>query len=289
MGIRAQCLVPASDPQEADSRTSIPVKLRVSSPGIMPYGEALAMQRAAAQARVSGELTEDLLILVEHPPVVTLGRNARQANLGVSPEYLAGHGIELFDVERGGDVTFHGPGQLVGYPILDLKGLRQDLHWYLRQLEETLIVAMARYGLAGTRNRGYTGVWIGGETWGGPGTGEAGTAPPRPFPGIAAEGGDWEAAARPDSPGKDAGHPAGSGRLRKIASIGVHARDWVTWHGFALNVNTDLRYFDLMVPCGIPDVRMTSMARELGHPVDMPAMEHVVAASFRRTFGYDET
>jgi lipoyl(octanoyl) transferase len=120
--------------------------------------------------------------------------------------------VELFEVERGGDVTFHGPGQLVGYPIFDLKRHKLDLHWYLRQVEEALIRGVAPFGVAGERNVGYTGVWTQG---------------------------------------------------RKLASIGVHARDWVTWHGFALNVTTDLSYFDLMVPCGIADVTMTSLAREI--------------------------
>ena len=179
----------------------------------MPYGEALELQRAAARARIAGRLSEDLLILLEHPPVVTLGRTAKVGNVVASKEILASRGVELFEVERGGDVTFHGPGQLVGYPIIDLKRHKQDLHWYLRQVEEALIVALGALGVPAERNPGKTGVWT---------------------------------------------------RGRKIASIGVHARDWVTWHGFALNVNTDLSWFDLIVPCGIQDVTMTSIARELG-------------------------
>jgi len=152
-------------------------------------------------------------MLVEHPPVVTMGRSAKQHHLLASPEVLAARGVELFEVERGGDVTFHGPGQLVGYPIVDLKRHKRDLHWYLRQVEEALIRALAPLGIAGERSAGQTGVWTQG---------------------------------------------------RKLASIGVHARDWVTWHGFALNVTTDLSYFDLMVPCGIAQVQMTSIARETG-------------------------
>ena len=186
--------------------------LLVANLGRQPYAECLALQREAARARISGALDEDLLLLVEHPPVVTFGRSSKEAHLLASPELLRERGIERFEVERGGDVTFHGPGQLVGYPVLDLKRHRQDLHWYLRQVEELLIRALASYGVSGRRERGYTGVWI-------------------------------------DD--------------RKIASIGVHARDWVTWHGFALNVATDLRYFDLIVPCGIPAVRMTSLCQEL--------------------------
>lgn len=152
------------------------------------------------------------MLLVEHNPVVTLGRSSKDAHLLADKATLAARGVELFEVERGGDVTFHGPGQLVGYPIIDLKRHRQDLHWYLRQVEEMLIQALARFGITGGRVPKYTGVWTNG---------------------------------------------------RKIASIGVHARDWVTWHGFALNVSTDLSYFDLMVPCGIPEVTMTSIEREL--------------------------
>ena len=179
----------------------------------MPYGDALPLQRAIAHARIRGTVDDDVLLLVEHPPVVTLGRSTKAGHLLASPELLASRGVALFDVERGGDVTFHGPGQLVGYPIVDLKRHRRDLHWYLRQVEEALIRGIAAFGIAGERRAGLTGVWTGG---------------------------------------------------RKLASIGVHARDWVTWHGFALNVTTDLTYFDLMVPCGIAEVEMTSIARETG-------------------------
>jgi lipoyl(octanoyl) transferase len=198
---------------------------------LVSYGEALERQRRVARARISGEVGEDVLLLVEHPPVVTLGRSAKDAHLLASGEMLAARGIELFEVERGGDVTFHGPGQLVGYPILDLKRHRKDLHWYLRQVEQALIDALEEIGIPADRNPGLTGVWTAG---------------------------------------------------RKIASIGVHARDWVTWHGFALNVTTDLSYFDLMVPCGIQAVTMTSVDRELG--VRAPNAD-LVASAVVRTFG----
>jgi lipoate-protein ligase B len=148
-----------------------------------------------------------------------------------TPEALRTRGVEVFEVERGGDITFHGPGQLVGYPIIDLKRHKQDLHWYLRQVEEALIVSLDALGIPAERNPGKTGVWT---------------------------------------------------RGRKIASIGVHARDWVTWHGFALNVNTDLSYFDLIVPCGIQDVTMTSIARELGVA---RADDALVRAETARAFG----
>src|SRR5437868_4353805 len=178
----------------------------------MRYAEALDYQREIARQRISGELDQDILLLVQHPPVVTLGRSSKQKNLVSTPEFLNSRGIELFEVERGGDVTFHGPGQLVGYPIIDLKRHKQDLHWYLRQLEQALISTLSDFGISAERNPGYTGVWTGG---------------------------------------------------RKIASIGVHARDWVTWHGFALNVTTDLSYFDTIVPCGIDGVVMTSIEKEV--------------------------
>src|SRR5688572_7884791 len=200
----------------------------------MPYEEALELQRALAGERISGAIPEDLLLLVEHPPVVTLGRSAKSQNLVSSPEYLASRGVELFEVERGGDVTFHGPGQLVGYPIIDLKRHKLDLQWYLRQAEEALIRTLAAYSIPAERSVGFTGVWT---------------------------------------------------RGRKIASIGVHARDWVTWHGFALNVTTDLSYFDLIIPCGIDGVTMTSIAREVDHhasqslkPTVETAAEHMAAA-----------
>jgi lipoate-protein ligase B len=181
--------------------------------GLVPYARALELQRAVARARISGEIAQDLLLLLEHPPVVTLGRSAKAQNLVASPALLALRGVELFEVERGGDVTFHGPGQLVGYPIVNLRGHKQDLHWYLRRVEEVLIRSLDQIGIAAERSDGRTGVWTGD---------------------------------------------------RKIASIGVHARDWVTWHGFALNVSTNLSFFDLMVPCGLAGVTMTSVARELG-------------------------
>jgi lipoyl(octanoyl) transferase len=213
-------------------------QLLVCDLGTMAYAEALGLQRAVAKARISGELDEDLLLLVEHPPVVTLGRSFKERHLLASPALLANRGVELFEVERGGDVTFHGPGQLVGYPIVDLKRHKRDLHWYLRQVEEALIRSIASFGLAGERRAGLTGVWTEG---------------------------------------------------RKLASIGVHARDWVTWHGFALNVTTDLRYFDLIVPCGIDAVEMSSIGRELerrgGDAPDADALLAMVKANVGAAFG----
>ena len=212
--------------------------LYVVNLGSESYQPVLDLQRAAARARIAGEIDQDLLLLVEHPPVVTLGRSSKDAHLLASPEHLRANGVELFEVERGGDVTFHGPGQLVGYPIIDLKRHRKDLHWYLRQVEEALIRALAPFGIVGGRSAGYTGVWV---------------------------------------------------EDRKIASIGVHARDWVTWHGFALNVATDLRYFDLIVPCGIQSVTMTSVSRELGRDVAMSEVAEAAAGAFGEVFGLEVT
>ena len=205
--------------------------------GQLPYADALELQRSAARARIAGDIPQDVLLLVEHPPVVTLGRTAKSAHLLSSPDALRERGVELFEVERGGDVTFHGPGQLVGYPIMDLKRHKQDLHWYLRQVEEALIRTLGYCGISAERNPGRTGVWTHG---------------------------------------------------RKIASIGVHARDWVTWHGFALNVTTDLSYFDLIVPCGIDGVVMTSIAREVGDgTIGLEAVEEIAGRAFGEVFALE--
>jgi lipoate-protein ligase B len=209
-------------------------RLLVVHLGLLAFGEALDLQRAVSAARITGDVPDDVLLLVEHPPVVTLGRSTKGANLQISDALLAARGVERFDIERGGDATFHGPGQLVGYPIVDLKQHREDLHWYLRQMEASLIDALNVVGLAARRVDKYTGVWIGD---------------------------------------------------RKIASIGVHARDWVTRHGFALNVHTDLSYFDLFTPCGIPDVVMTSTDQELGAAApSLGTMQSLVASAFAATF-----
>lgn len=181
--------------------------LEVIEAGTVPYADALAWQRELAEDRIAGRLPHDVLLLLEHPPVVTMGRNSHAANL-IRPS-----DIEVFEVERGGDVTYHGPGQLVGYPILDLSAYKKDLHWYLRTLEQALIDGLGTLRIPAERNPGYTGVWT---------------------------------------------------RGKKIASIGIHVKQWVTWHGFALNVTTDLSDFDRIVPCGIEGVVMTSVAKERG-------------------------
>ncbi len=185
--------------------------LAVVDLGHLPYAESHELQRTLCDLRASGEIDRDLLLLVEHEPVVTLGRGTRPESLPLAPDELRRRGLTVVEVERGGDVTWHGPGQLVGYPILDLQQHRPDLHWYLRQVEETLIRGLARLEIGAERNAGYTGVWTGG---------------------------------------------------RKIASIGIHVRRWVTTHGFALNVTNRLDGFGMIVPCGIQGVEMTSVKGE---------------------------
>jgi lipoyl(octanoyl) transferase len=211
--------------------------LRIEDLGRRPYAEVLELQRELRRRRIEGELGEDVLLLVEHSPVITLGRGTRASSLPIAPAELERRGVEVFEVERGGDVTFHGPGQLIGYPILDLREHRQDLHWYLRSLEDVLIQALGQLDIEGDRNPGLTGVWTAG---------------------------------------------------RKIASIGIHVKQWVTLHGFALNVTTDLDPFDLIVPCGIRQVVMTSVAAELLRPDSASLMaearERVVGA-FCDVFG----
>lgn len=185
--------------------------LAVVPVGRIGYTAGHALQRAVSQARIDGTIDRDVLLLVEHEPTVTLGRGTKATSLPLSAETLRARGLTVAEIERGGDVTWHGPGQIVGYPILNLQQHRPDLHWYLRQLEEVLIRALDTLGIAAERNPGLTGVWTEG---------------------------------------------------RKIASIGIHVRHWVTTHGFALNVLNNLAAFDVIVPCGISGVTMTSVAKE---------------------------
>jgi lipoyl(octanoyl) transferase len=213
--------------------------LEVRDLGRQPYADALELQRELRRRRTDGELAHDVLLLTEHPPVVTLGRGTRETSLPLAPVLLERRGAEVFEVERGGDVTFHGPGQLVGYPIVDLSGHRRDLHWYLRRLEDVVIAAVERLGVPAGRTPGLTGVWTAG---------------------------------------------------RKIASIGIHVKQWVTLHGFALNVTTDLSWFDLIVPCGIEQVVMTSVAEELlreDHAALEAEARRAVVGAFLELFGYE--
>ncbi|MDP9455588.1 MAG: lipoyl(octanoyl) transferase [Actinobacteria bacterium] len=202
-------------------------------PGLVPYAEAWEMQRELVRLRKKG-LAPDTFLMLEHPPVYTVGRAARDAaNLGAGEEYLRSLGAEVFWSDRGGDATFHGPGQIVGYPILRLKVL--DTHGYLRDLEEVLIRVLGDYGIEAGRKPDYTGVWVGGA---------------------------------------------------KIAAIGVKfSSGRITSHGFALNVTTDLAWFDRITPCGIREFGVTSLARELGEEVALPEVEERIVARFREIFG----
>jgi lipoyl(octanoyl) transferase len=216
------------------------VTLLVHDLGRRPYAEILELQRELCRRRMAGELARDILLLVEHEPVVTLGRGTRPSSLPIPPAELERRGVTVAEAERGGDVTYHGPGQLVGYPILDLREHQPDLHWYLRQLERVLIDALDHLGVPAERRPGLTGVWTGG---------------------------------------------------RKIASIGIHVKQWVTLHGFALNVSTALDGFDLIVPCGIRDVVMTSVAVELGREDAKRLWEEAseaVVSAFAAGFGFGE-
>ena len=208
-------------------------RLLVAHLGRRRYGDVLALQRALAAQRLDGSIADDLLLLVEHEPVVTLGRGTEASSLPLSPDEIVRRGTEVFDVERGGDVTWHGPGQLVGYPILDLRGHREDLHWYLRTLENVLIDALESLGIPADRQPGRTGVWTAG---------------------------------------------------RKIASIGVHAKRWVTFHGFALNVTNTLDGFELIVPCGLHGVVMTNVQLERGGSEDPASLDALVRERVVATF-----
>lgn len=251
--------------------------------GRVGYAEALELQRRLAGAKRRGELRADLLLLVEHPPVVTLGRGARQSNVALSKETLEARGVTLVEIERGGDVTYHGPGQLVGYPILDLGRFRRDLHWYLRRLEAAVIGALGRSGLEAFRVQGFTGVWVGdpGVTPPGPARSERPAGAPREAP-APAELSREEEARR--VPGEEAAALIASGSIRKIASIGVHASRWITRHGFALNVTDEpLESFRWIVPCGIDGVRMTSMRSE-GARTSLAGAAEAVVAGFAEAF-----
>ncbi|GAA4378502.1 lipoyl(octanoyl) transferase LipB [Hymenobacter koreensis] len=193
---------------------------------------AVAIKTRNRQHETAGtppELTPNRLLLCEHPPVYTLGKSGKPEHLLLNETGLAAHGATFHRINRGGDITFHGPGQLVGYPILDLENFKPDIHWYLRTLEEAVILTLADYGLSAGRIAGLTGVWF-----------------------------DYE---------------AGAPNPRKICAMGVKCSRWVTMHGFALNINTDLSYFGHIVPCGITDKAVTSLAQELGHPVPMREVE----------------
>lgn len=184
--------------------------------------------------------TQSTLLFCEHPHVYTLGKSGHESNLLVDEEGLRQINATYYKINRGGDITYHGPGQLVGYPILDLDNFFTDIHLYLRKLEEVIISVMAEYGLKGDRYPGYTGVWL---------------------------------------------DPQDDERARKICAMGVRASRWVTMHGWAFNVNTNLDYFSKIVPCGIDDKAVTSMQQELGREVNMEEVKKLTAHYFEQEFG----
>jgi lipoyl(octanoyl) transferase len=210
--------------------------MRLLPLGLTPYVDAWQLQREIFQRVVKGQ-EDDTLILVEHPHVYTFGRGSEMANMLLSDEALRKIGSEKFEIERGGDVTYHGPGQIVGYPILNLAHFKEDLGWYLRSLEEVMVRVLAEYGIESSRVAGRTGVWTG-------------TAPTE----------------------------------EKISAIGVHASRWCTMHGFAFNVNTDLQFFQHIVPCGISDRGVTSMEKILGAPQNMTDVQDRVIEQFENVF-----
>jgi lipoyl(octanoyl) transferase len=207
--------------------------------GLVEYGAALEWQRRLVAARKAGAVP-DVLLLCEHPHVITLGRSGKLANLRASDQALRQMGVSFFETDRGGDITYHGPGQLVGYPILNLGDIRRDVAWYVRSLEEAMIRTTAEFSISSRRIPGRTGVWI-------------------------------------DVPDGE----------EKLGAIGVHLSRWVTSHGFAYNVSTDLHYFDLIVPCGIADKRATSLEKLLGRRVEQREVAQRISIHLGELFGID--
>lgn len=223
--------------------------------GKMEYGAAWAYQEKLLQENLrkksglnhmeqgdaaAGASTEHYLLFVEHPPVYTLGKSGNRGNVLLDEQELGEKQIQFFHTNRGGDITFHGEGQIVAYPILDLEKFYTDIGRYLRNLEEVIIATLAEYGIRGERSAGETGVWI---------------------------------------------EPGTPGRERKICAIGVRCSRWITMHGFAFNVNTDLSYFNHIIPCGIVGKQVTSLQKELGRPVEMVEVKEKVKMNFEKIFG----
>jgi len=207
--------------------------------GLMGYPEAYALQKRIVDARKSGRI-EDVLLFCEHPHVITQGRNGKPEHLLASELILRQQGVEFFETSRGGDITYHGPGQVVGYPILNLGAIRRDVAWYVHMLEEAMIRTTAEFGIKAGRVAGRTGIWVGS------GTSE-----------------------------------------EKLGAIGVHLSRWITSHGFAYNVSTDLGYFDWIVPCGIADRKATSLEKLLGRSVALETVKPKLARYLADVFGLD--
>jgi lipoyl(octanoyl) transferase len=204
--------------------------------GFIDYKEAWDLQQEIHSKRVTDEV-EDILFLLEHPNTYTLGKTAHKENLVGSEDYLTQNKISVYDIDRGGDITYHGPGQIVGYPIIDLNNWFKDTHKYLRALEEVIIKTCSDYGLECGRNEKHTGVWIGD---------------------------------------------------RKIAAIGIKVSRWVTMHGFAFNVNTDLNLFNGIIPCGIQDKSVTSLSKELNIAISIPEVKERILNHFSHVFNYNK-
>lgn len=207
--------------------------------GLIRYAAATAVQEHLVNARKTGAVS-DVLLICEHPHVITVGRNGNRENLLASENVLRQKAVELHETNRGGDITYHGPGQIVGYPILDLGTMRKDVRWYVRSLEEVMIRATAEFGIAASREEGKTGIWVG----------------------------------EPD-------------RSEKLGAIGVHLSRWITSHGFAYNVATDLRYFDCIVPCGIAGRKATSLEKLLGRGVAREEAVTKLTCQFGGVFGLE--
>jgi len=228
-------------------------ELLVVDLGLLEYGAAWELQRRVAAARKAGAIA-DVLLLCEHPHVITLGRSGKISNLRAPDHLLRQMGVSFFETNRGGDITYHGPGQLVGYPIVNLAEIRRDVGWYVRSLEETMIRATAEFGIASTRVAGRTGVWVEEKE-------------------VEEAGEGKEVQERKDE--------------EKLGAIGVHLSRWITSHGFAYNVSTDLRYFDLIVPCGIAGKRATSLEKLLGRRVEVKEAAPRLVSHFAGIFGFD--
>jgi lipoyl(octanoyl) transferase len=234
-------------------------ELLVVDLGLVEYRAAWELQQRVVAARKAGAIP-DVLLLCEHPHVITLGRSGKISNLRAPSEMLRRMGVSFFETNRGGDITYHGPGQLVGYPILNLAEIRRDVAWYVRTLEETMIRATAEFGVASRRVSGRTGVWV-----------------------------DVQAGRTMDDRKevKEGKHVEEGKYEEKLAAIGVHLSRWVTSHGFAYNVSTDLRYFDLIVPCGIAGKRATSLEKLLTRRVEIKEAAPRVASHLGDIFGLD--
>ncbi len=224
--------------------------------GLVEYGAAWELQRRLVAARKAGAVP-DVLLLCEHPHVITLGRNGKLANLRAPENVLRQMGVSFFETNRGGDITYHGPGQLVGYPILNLADIRRDVGWYVRSLEEAMMRATAEFGIASKRVEGRTGVWIDVEN---------------------VKGAEEVQEVMKVQEVKEE---------EKLGAIGVHLSRWVTSHGFAYNVSTDLRYFDLIVPCGIAGKRATSLEKLLGRSIEIREVAPRIAAHLGEIFGLE--